>query len=335
MRTSVLRRRRRRNNRERAGTKAVRSFMGEARIGISGWRYAPWRGVFYPRGLAQHRELEFASREFRTIEINGSFYSLQTPESYAAWHADTPEGFVFAIKGSRYITHILRLRDCRQALSNFYASGIFNLREKIGPFLWQLPPTFKYDADRLARFFELLPRDTDQAARLARRRDARLKGRARIAIDVHRPLQHAIEVRHASFIDESFVALLRRHRIALVVADTAGKWPFFEDVTADFMYLRLHGDQELYASGYTPAALDRWEERIRKWCGNGDVYCYFDNDKKVHAPFDAHALEARLNGTPITRVRGRRRSRAADVIADARRFARNKKRAALSGPRAW
>jgi uncharacterized protein YecE (DUF72 family) len=286
--------------------------MTRAHIGISGWRYAPWRGVFYPKKLAQHRELEFASREFSTIELNGSFYSLQTPDSYARWYADTPDGFVFAIKGSRYITHILRLRDAEQALCNFFASGLFNLREKIGPFLWQLPPTFKFEPDRLSRFFDILPRNLEQAARLARRRDARLKGRARIAIDQNRPLRHALEVRHASFITPAFVKLLREHRVALVVADTAGKWPFFEDVTADFMYLRLHGDLELYASGYTPAALDRWAERIRKWLGNGDVYCYFDNDKKVHAPFDAHALHARLAGTPITRVRGRRRPRLSD-----------------------
>ncbi len=316
--------------------------MGTGYIGISGWRYAPWRGVFYPKKLAQHRELEFASREFRTIELNGSFYSLQTPESYERWYEATPPGFVFAIKGSRYITHILRLRESEQALCNFFASGLFNLREKIGPFLWQLPPTFRYDEALLSSFLRMLPRDTRQAAALARRRDQRLKGRARLAIDENRPLRHAMEVRHPSFVDPSFVALLRRHDVALVVADTAGKWPYLEDLTSDFLYLRLHGDKELYASGYTPAALDRWADRIRAWLRGGqpadastaapplsapkassrDVYCYFDNDRKVHAPFDAHALDARISGTPVLRVRGRRRSRAADLAADERNFSR-------------
>lgn len=306
---------------------------GRARIGISGWRYAPWRHVFYPKGLAQHRELHYASREFMSIELNGSFYLLQTPDAYARWHDDTPDGFVFAIKGSRYITHMRRLRDCDTPLANFFASGIFNLREKIGPFLWQLPPTLKFDRDRIARFLELLPRTTGQAMRLARRRDRRVRGRVRLTIDLDLPLRHAMEVRHPSFVDPSFVALLREQGVALVVADTAGKWPYLEDVTADFMYLRLHGDQELYASGYTPAALDRWAERIRRWLRNGDVYCYFDNDRKVHAPFDAHALEARLAGTPITRVRGRARSRASDLAADLRNFSRRASGSARSAAR--
>jgi uncharacterized protein YecE (DUF72 family) len=283
------------------------------RIGISGWRYEPWRGIFYPKGLAQHRELEHASRLFASIEINGTFYSLQRPENFDAWHRATPPGFVFAIKASRYITHMRRLLDIEKPLANFFASGIFNLREKIGPFLWQFPPNFRFDAPRLEAFFAMLPRDTESALALARHRDARVRGRSRLAIDVNRKLRHAIEIRHESFIDAAFVRLLRKHRIALVVADTAGKWPYCEDVTADFMYLRLHGDKELYKSGYTDAALDRWAERIRAWSDGGevpdarkiaplpppprkhrDVYCYFDNDMKVHAPFDARSLMAKL-----------------------------------------
>jgi uncharacterized protein YecE (DUF72 family) len=286
---------------------------GEIRIGISGWRYGPWRGVFYPQRLAQHRELEFAARQFPSIEINGSFYSLQRPESYAAWYADTPPGFVFSVKGSRFITHMKRLREIEAPLANFFASGVFNLREKLGPFLWQFPPNFRYERGRFERFFALLPRDTRAAASLARRRDARMRGRARLAIDANRPLRHAIEIRHDSFLVEDFVSLLREYRIALVVADTAGKWPYCEDVTADFMYLRLHGDKEIYASGYTPRALDRWAKRIAAWsCGGEppdavkisrrappprrrrDVYCYFDNDIKVKAPFDARNLIRRL-----------------------------------------
>jgi uncharacterized protein YecE (DUF72 family) len=287
--------------------------MGKIRIGISGWRYPPWRGIFYPKGLAQARELEFASRALSTIEINGSFYALQRPESYAAWYQGTPPGFVFSIKGNRYLTHILRLREVEKPLANILASGVFNLREKLGPMLWQFPPSFQFDAEQVEQFLALLPHDTETALRLARRRDARMTGRSRLAIDENRPLRHAMEIRHPSFIDDSFVALLRKYRVALVVADTAGKWPYREDVTSDFMYLRLHGDKELYASGYSEQALDRWAERIRAWSSgtepadaqrisqvpparlrSRDIYCYFDNDIKVRAPFDARRLIDKL-----------------------------------------
>jgi len=282
------------------------------RIGISGWRYEPWRGVFYPDDVSQRAELEYASRRFATIEINGSFYSLQRPEYYARWCADTPEGFVFSVKGPRYVTHMLRLRDVEAPLANFFASGVANLGAKLGPFLWQLPPSLPFDAERLDRFFALLPHDTDEASALARRRNAKVRGRARLAYGARRPLRHALEVRHPSFVDAAFVALLRRHRIALVVADTAGKWPQVEDVTSDFVYLRLHGDRKLYESGYTTAALREWATRIEAWAAGRqprnarridprarvarrprDVYCYFDNDAKVKAPRDARRL-ARL-----------------------------------------
>jgi uncharacterized protein YecE (DUF72 family) len=287
------------------------------RIGISGWRYAPWRGVFYPRDLPQRAELEFAGRCFDSIEINGSFYSLQTPQSYAAWHDATPENFVFSVKGPRYLTHILRLRNLDKPLANFFASGVLRLRGKLGPILWQLPPTLRYDAELIEGFLERLPCDSESALRLARCRDIeRMRGRSALAIDRNRPLRHAIEVRHASFRDARFVAQLRRHKVALVVADTAGKWPYAEDVTTDFMYLRLHGDAELYVSGYGDMALKRWASRIGKWSEGAeppdadridgvakarrqrDVYCYFDNDAKVHAPFDALALMRRL-GLPV------------------------------------
>jgi uncharacterized protein YecE (DUF72 family) len=242
---------------------------GRVRIGISGWRYAPWRGVFYPEDLAQRRELEFASRAFPSIEINGTFYSLQARPSFERWYRETPPGFVFSVKGSRYLTHILRLREPRKALRRFLGSGLSRLREKLGPILWQFPPSFRYDAALMESFFRLLPAD----------------------------LRHAVEIRHASFVDPSFYRLLRKHGIALVVADTAGKWPFLMKPTADFMYLRLHGDEELYASGYTDEALDRWARRIRAWRRTMDVYCYFDNDKKVKAPVDARNLMRRLRVT--------------------------------------
>jgi len=284
------------------------------RIGISGWRYPPWRGVFYPEALPQRRELEYASRCFDSIEINGSFYSLQTPASYSNWREATPPGFVFAIKGSRYITHMLKLADAEQALANFMASGLLRLGDRLGPILWQLPPFLRFDAVRLSAFFELLPRDLGQALALARRRDvARMRGRSALAIHANRPLRHALEVRHESFRDPAFIELLRAHRIAVVVADTAGRWPLLEDLTADFVYIRLHGDKQLYVSGYGDAALDAWASRIRAWAAGSqpddarcasdvpprrrksrDVYCYFDNDAKVRAPFDAMGLMRRL-----------------------------------------
>jgi uncharacterized protein YecE (DUF72 family) len=288
---------------------------GRIRIGISGWRYEPWRKVFYPEGLAHHRELNYASRQLPTIEINGTFYSLQRPEFFQDWHDETPDGFVFAIKGSRYISHMRRLIDIEKPLANFFASGVFNLGEKIGPFLWQFPPNFRFRPERLEAFFEMLPRDLESALAIARKRDSRVKGRSclRYRCDNFK-LRHAIEIRHESFIDPAFVKLLRKHKVALVVADTAGKWPFLEDVTAVFLYIRLHGDEELYASGYSDEALDRWAARIRAWSLGGevadakkacpglapparksrDVYCYFDNDMKVHAPFDARKLMSKL-----------------------------------------
>jgi uncharacterized protein YecE (DUF72 family) len=268
------------------------------RIGISGWRYAPWRGPFYPPDLPQRAELAYASRRFPTIEINGSFYSLQRPESYAQWYEETPDGFLFSLKGGRYITHMLRLRGIEEPLANFFASGVFNLREKLGPILWQFPPNFRYDRERMQRFLRLLPRDTEAARALARRRAAWMKGRVRLAIDAPRPLRHAVEVRHESFLDPSFIELLREERVALVVAETAGRWPMAQEVTADFIYMRLHGDEELYRSGYSDRALSRWARRIQAWHAGTvarDVYCYFDNtDVKLRAPVDARNLMRKL-----------------------------------------
>jgi uncharacterized protein YecE (DUF72 family) len=265
------------------------------RIGISGWRYEPWRGVFYPEGLPHRRELEYAARHFPTVEINGSFYSLQRPEYYEQWYRDTPPGFLFAVKGSRYITHMLRLKGFEKPLANFFASGIFALKDKLGPFLWQFPPMFRFNPGRLEQFFAGLPRSTAEALSLARRRDARLKGRARLAIDADRPLRHAVEIRHESFQTKAFLDLLKKYRIGLVVADTASKWPMMLDVTADFVYVRLHGDVQIYTSGYTPRAIATWARRIRRWDRQGcDVYVYFDNDVKVRAPYDALNLMERV-----------------------------------------
>lgn len=287
--------------------------MARLRIGISGWRYAPWRGVFYPAELPQRAELEYASRQVGSVELNGSFYSLQRPSSYARWYADTPRGFQFAVKGPRFITHVKRLRDLDGPLANFLASGVLELGAKLGPMLWQCPASQRFDEALFDNFLAMLPRDTSQAAALAARHDSHLKHPSNAEPGTRRKLRHALEIRHPSFACEAFIALLRRHKVALVVADTAGRWPYLEDVTADFMYLRLHGDEKLYTSGYSDAALDRWAARIRAWSQGGepedavrastrpppkrasrDVYCYFDNDAKVHAPFDAQTLMRKL-----------------------------------------
>jgi uncharacterized protein YecE (DUF72 family) len=261
------------------------------RVGISGWRYEPWRGVWYPDGLAQRRELEFCAQHFPTVEINGSFYSLQRPESYDAWHRATPPGFVFAVKGSRYVTHFLKLKNVEQPLANFFASGVLALREKLGPFLWQLPPGLAYERVRLAAFFALLPRTTAEALALARGRDARMTGRVRLAIDADRPVRHAVEVRHASFVNDEFRTLAGRYGVAVVIADTAGKWPLMLDAAGTIAYVRLHGDIRIYTSGYSERALVVWARRIRRWAREDrDVYVYFDNDVKVRAPFDALGL---------------------------------------------
>jgi uncharacterized protein YecE (DUF72 family) len=264
-------------------------------IGTSGWRYPPWRGTFYPRGLAQRLELAHLSRRVSSIEINGSFYSLQRPEYYRAWAEQTPAEFLFAVKGARFVTHLKQLRDVRVPVANFLASGVLALGAKLGPLLWQLPPRLRYDRGRVEEFLTLLPRSTAAAAALAAEHDERLDGRAHTATDADRPLRHALEVRHPSFRDPGFVELLRAHDVALVVADSAGTWPYFEELTGEAVYVRLHGADELYTSGYTPQALDGWAAKVRAWRDGGrDVYVYFDNDAKVHAPYDAIALAQRL-----------------------------------------
>jgi len=287
------------------------------RIGISGWNYKGWRGKFYPPKLRQKDELAYASGLFPSIEINGTFYGLQRPSSFLTWVEQTPRDFEFAIKGSRYITHMLKLKNVEQALANFFASGPLALGAKLGPFLWQFPPQLAFNAVRFEEFFNLLPQTTTAAAELARRHDQRLEGRAFTEPVRHRPLRHAVEIRHESFRSPEFIRLLRRYRIANVVADTVD-WPRLMDVTSDFVYCRLHGSEVLYTSGYTNADLDLWAARIRAWA-NGqdcdrthpenafacqdpprdrtarDVYVYFDNDAKVYAPADAQTLIQKVN----------------------------------------
>ncbi|WP_240036787.1 DUF72 domain-containing protein [Leifsonia flava] len=268
-----------------------------ARIGISGWVYSPWRGVFYPKGTIQRAELAYASRRVTSIEINGSFYSLQRPSSWARWRDETPDDFLFAVKGPRFVTHIRRLNDVETPLANFFASGLLTLGRKLGPVLWQLPPTLEFDEGLLDAFLRLLPHTTTDTARLAAAHDERLDGRSAFEVAEHRAVRHAVEVRHPSFETDAWPTLLRRHGVASVTADTAGKWPVIDEVTADFAYARLHGDEVLYESGYDEAALDTWEAWCRAHLSAGrDVHLYFDNDIKVRAPFDAMALIARLRG---------------------------------------
>lgn len=268
---------------------------GTVRIGISGWTYPPWRGVFYPPGLRHKDELPYAAARMSSIEINGSFYSLQRPESYRSWRERTPDGFVFAVKGGRFITHMKKLADVEVPLANFFASGPLALGDKLGPVLWQLPPTLGFDSARLEHFFHQLPRTTSAAAAVAAGHDERVAGRAWTEAGDDRPIRHALEVRHASFLAPELLDVLRKHDVAVVVADTAGKWPLLRHVTSDFAYVRLHGDTELYASGYSEASLDEWAGLVRGWAEQGtDVYAYFDNDIKVRAPFDAIALADRL-----------------------------------------
>ncbi|MDO8106935.1 DUF72 domain-containing protein [Isoptericola sp. b441] len=271
----------------------------EVRTGISGWRYPRWRGTFYPPGLPQRRELEYAASRLTTIEINGSFYSLQRPDSYRRWAAEVPVDFCFAVKGGRYLTHMLRLRGVEQPLATFWASGVLALGRRLGPVLWQLPPTMPFEPDVLDAFLRLLPRTHGDAAERSRGHDPRIADRALTTTDLpERPLRHAVEARHPSFSDPRFADLLRRHGVALVVADSAGRFPALDAVTTDLVYVRLHGDTELYTSGYDDAALDRWADRVRTWSSAADVLVYFDNDAKVHAPFDAQRLAARLGVGP-------------------------------------
>ena len=282
---------------------------GRVRVGISGWRYSSWRGDFYPKGLAQARELQYVGEQMSTLELNGSFYSLQRPTSYQRWRQAVPPDFVFAVKGSRYITHMLRLRGIDVALANFFASGVLALGEQLGPILWQLPEREQFDAETLEQFLTALPRTTGAALELARHHDERLDGRDWLEIEDDTPIRYAFEPRSTSFEDAAVAPILREHDVALVVADTAGRFPDFGEVTGSFVYVRLHGAEDLYTSGYTDPQLDGWAARIAGWTSGQttpdgeprDVYVYFDNDARGHAPHDAVGLARRVGDTPARR----------------------------------
>lgn len=285
---------------------------GKVRIGLSGWLYKGWRGTFYPKDLPQKRELSYISEQFNTVEINGTFYSTQAPASFARWYEAVPDDFLYAVKCPRFITHMKRLRNIETPMANFFASGVLRLREKMGPLLWQFPPNFIFRPEVFTPFLEMLPRTTKEAAKLSRGHDDRVRKGVWTKAEVDIPIRHAVEIRHESFAVPAFIALLRKHNVALVCADTVD-WPLLMDVTADFIYCRLHGSTELYKSNYSAKDLEQWAKRAAAWARGQespdgrhvsttaprkracrDVFVYFDNTDKVKAPGNALALEQRL-----------------------------------------
>lgn len=288
--------------------------MGRIRIGLSGWDYASWRGGFYPEELPQREELRYAGERFDLLEINATFYRLTSPRRAAAWRDAVPDGTVLAVKGSRFITHNKKLAGVETALANFLASGILELGGALGPVLWQLPEQLHFDAARVDGFLAALPHDTDGAAELARDHDDRVEHPAYGPGGNHR-LRHVLEVRHPSYLCQEMASIARRHGVALAVSD-ARDWPRTEEVTAGFLYVRLHGPGAPYASGYSDEQLRSWAERLRRWRAAAqpddaatitdrdppprqerDVYVAFNNDKDGHAPRDAGRLRAVLDGT--------------------------------------
>jgi uncharacterized protein YecE (DUF72 family) len=291
--------------------------MAKIRVGVSGWDYSSWRDSFYPADVRRRETLKWASRQFDTIEINGTFYSLKRPETYRAWYASAPRGFRYAVKGGRFITHNKKLLDVETPLANFFASGVLLLEEKLGPILWQLPGSLRFEPARLAAFLQLLPRDTIEASHLARRHDARLSGRAALTVRQRRPLRHVLEPRHESFFVPQAVELLRRHQVALAVSDGA-RIPYAEEITSGFVYVRLHGPGAIYASRYATGQLQHWAAKLQAWREarepedsrrlteqrpprrrGFDVYVYFDNDQDGYAPLNARELKKLLQSHPL------------------------------------
>lgn len=273
--------------------------MGEIRIGVSGWNYPEWRGVVYPKGLVQRRELEYLGARLNSIEINGTFYSLQSPRSFQKWVEETPEDLIFAVKGSKFITHQKRLRDIRIPLANFFGSGLLALGRKLGPILWQFAPWFRYDAEVIEEFLQLLPKTAAEAAKLAEKNTIKDPKKASSELIANVNLKYAFEPRHESFFTSEFGDLLHKYNAAFAVADTAGKYDSGDEPTADHVYIRLHGGEQLYVSDYRDNELDKWAKRIRKLQKRPDglkrdVYVYFDNTIAGHAYFDAIYLAEKL-----------------------------------------
>ncbi len=260
---------------------------GKIRVGIGGWTYEPWRGVFFPEGLAHAKELAYASRQLTAIEINGTYYRTQSASVFEKWHDETPDGFMFAVKALRYCTNRKVLAEAEESVGKFLSSGLYELGDKLGPILWQFAPTKKFEEDDFAAFLEFLPPTLNGS-----------------------PLRHALEVRHDSFCDPAFVALAKKHKVAIVFADSE-KYPAIADVTADFVYARLESAKEQVLTGYTDEELDHWADVARAWSsgaptdlpqfGDGktdgrarDAFVFMISGAKVRAPAAAQALIARL-----------------------------------------
>ncbi len=261
---------------------------GAIRVGVGGWIFKPWRGTFFPKGLPQARELEHASRALTTIEINGTFYRTQKPDTFRKWAGEVPDDFVFALKGPQFATNRRVLAEAGSSIDRFFASGVLELKSKLGPIMWQMAPTKKFDPADFAAFLALLPPQIDGTV-----------------------LRHAVEVRHESFVDPAFIDLLRQHSVAAVLVDS-GKHPMIADVTSDFLYMRLQNTSEKEKTGYPAAALDAWTRRAQAWAGGGapadvkpvadgspakkprDVFVYMIAGAKVRAPAAAEAMLERL-----------------------------------------
>ena len=268
--------------------------MSELRIGVSGWAYREWREVFYPKGLRRDDELAYTSARVNTIEINGTFYSLQSPKSFQKWAENTPTDFVFALKGSKFITHQKKLKEVEIPLANYFASGPLLLGNKLGPILWQFAPWYRFDRNRIEDFLKLLPRDAKRAVSLAKKNTIKDDEKKSTALVKNVKLRYAFEPRHESFFTEEFAGMLRDHNAAMVISDTGGKFPYAEELTSDLVYIRLHG-HELYKSDYQDTDLKKWAKRIKRWRSEGrDVYVYFDNTLEGHAINDAMYLAKQL-----------------------------------------
>lgn len=282
--------------------------MGELRIGMSGWTHDCWRGDFYPKEITRKKELEYASRQVTSIEINGTFYALQKPHTFKKWHDETPEHFIFAVKAPQFITHVLRLKEVEEPLSTFLASGLLCLKQKLGPILWQFPPYMTLKDDRFEIFAKQLPHAQYHAAELAKNHSARIKDHAWTAAAGDFKMRHAFEFRHPSFMNPDFIEMLRSYNVAVVFADSGKTSPYCEDLTSDFVYLRMHGAALAYKKGYTQPVLKRLIEKIDLWSagkqpkdaqtvskgkpypGKKDIFVYFDNDVTETSPHDAVRL---------------------------------------------
>jgi len=294
---------------------------GLAWVGISGFSYGGWQGMFYPDDLPKSHWRDFAVSQFNAVELNASFYGTILPKTYARYRqAPGDRPFRWAIKGNRFITHRRRLRD-RTSLANFFASGVLELGEAMGPILWQLPPRMNWEPEVLATFLAWLPKDSEAAARFARHHDDNVK-EPRLKGAYEGPLIHVMEVRSRDMIRPEMFEMLAEHEVGFVLTDSAGNWPYVEEITSGVVYCRLHGHQQTYASRYTDDELDWWAERARAWMAGRDwddpvratdaaarsgcigqehdVYFFFDNDSRGHAPFDARRLAQRLDAVPST-----------------------------------